>query len=552
MTTTDLAAPADAASVGRPAADHPHHHATASVAAILAESAARYPDDVAVVVGEQRITYAELWDQTLAYAGALRARGVTEGSRVAMLIPNVPDFPRVYYATLALGAVVVPVHALLKRHEIEYVLRDSGAALLVCAAPLIAEGAAGAALAGVDVVTVLTPPVADDADGSAPPSLEALAASSAPLTTLTPRDPFDTATILYTSGTTGQPKGAEGSHFALLEQVNTLLMSTFDMRRGDVLLGALPLFHTFGQTCTMNTGFRAGATIVMLPKFDGDAALAAMVEHGCGIFMGVPTMYMGLLDAATRTDARPHLRYAISGGASLPLAVLERFEAVYGAPIHEGYGLTETSPVASFNHVGRTPRPGTIGTPVWGVEVEIADPAVQDRIDMLPRGTIGELVIRGHNLMNGYRNRPDATAAAVVDGWFRTGDLGTKDDEGFLTIVDRTKDMIIRNGYNVYPREVEEVLAAHEDVTMAAVFGVPHDVHGQEIAAAVVLADGATTSSDELVRYVADAIAAYKYPRVVHVVDALPLGPSGKVLKRALVERFGSEPAPGPEEHAGA
>jgi long-chain acyl-CoA synthetase len=542
MTTTDLADPTDA-SAWRAGTDRPHHHATASVAAVLAESAARFPDDVAVIVGDQRITYAELWDQTLAYAGALRARGITEGSRVAMLIPNVPDFPRVYYATLALGAVVVPVHALLKRHEIEYVLRDSGAALLVCAAPLIAEGAAGAAMAGVDVVTVLAPPVADDADGSAPPSLEALAASSAPLATLTPRDPFDTATILYTSGTTGQPKGAEGSHFALLEQVNTLLMSTFDMRRGDVLLGALPLFHTFGQTCTMNTGFRAGATIVMLPKFDGDAALAAMVEHGCGIFMGVPTMYMGLLDAATRSDARPDLRYAISGGASLPLAVLERFETVYGAPIHEGYGLTETSPVASFNHVGRTPRPGTIGTPVWGVEVEIADPAVQDRVDMLPRGTIGELVIRGHNLMNGYRNRPDATAAAVVDGWFRTGDLGTKDDEGFLTIVDRTKDMIIRNGYNVYPREVEEVLAAHEDVTMAAVFGVPHDVHGQEIAAAVVLADGASTTADELVRYVSDAIAAYKYPRVVHVVDALPLGPSGKVLKRALVERFGSEPA---------
>jgi long-chain acyl-CoA synthetase len=303
------------------AADRPHR-ATASVAAILAESAARFPDDVAVIVGEQRITYSELWGQTLTYAGALRDRGVTAGSRVAMLIPNVPDFPRVYYATLALGAVVVPVHALLKRHEIEYVLRDSDATLLVCAAPLIVEGAAGAALAGVDVVTVLAPPGTDDVDGTALPRLEALAETSAPLTTYAPRDPFDTATILYTSGTTGQAKGAEGSHFALLEQVNTLLMSTFDMRRGDVLLGALPLFHTFGQTCTMNTGFRAGATIVMLPRFDGDAALAAMVEHGCGIFMGVPTMYMGLLDAATRSDARPDLRYAISGGASLPLAVL--------------------------------------------------------------------------------------------------------------------------------------------------------------------------------------------------------------------------------------
>ncbi|TCU50716.1 long-chain fatty acid--CoA ligase [Curtobacterium sp. PhB146] len=513
--------------------------ATASVAAILAESAARYPDDVAVIVADHRTTYAELWSETLAYAGALRARGVTEGSRVAMLVPNVADFARVYYATLALGAVVVPVHALLKRREIEYLLQDSGAMLLVCAAPLLAEGAAGAELAGVDVITVLAPADHDDHDGhDGPDRLEALAAAAEPLDTYVPRDPFDTATILYTSGTTGKPKGAEGSHFALLEQVNTNLMSTFDMHRGDVLLGALPLFHTFGQTCTMNTGFRAGATIVMLPKFDGDAALSAMVEHGCEIFMGVPTMYMALLDAATRNDARPDLRYAISGGASLPLAVLERFQSVFDAPIHEGYGLTETSPVATFNHVGRAPRPGTIGTPVWGVDVEIADPATPDAIVLLPHGEIGELVIRGHNLMNGYLDRPEDTDAAIVDGWFRTGDLGTKDDDGYLTIVDRTKDMIIRNGYNVYPRQVEEVLATHPDVTMAAVFGVPHELHGQEIEAAVVLRAGATVSPDELVHFVSDEIAAYKFPRVVHVVDALPLGPSGKVLKRTLVEQF--------------
>ncbi|MBP1242644.1 long-chain acyl-CoA synthetase [Frigoribacterium sp. PvP120] len=518
--------------------------ATASVAAILAESARRFPDDVAVIVGDQRTTYAELWAQTLAYAGALRAKGVTEGARVAMLVPNVADFPRVYYATLALGAVAVPVHALLKQHEIEYVLRDSGATMLVCAAPLLAEGAAGAALAGVDVVTVLAPPTSVDPHGTGHDRLEALAEASEPLDTYVPRDPFDTATILYTSGTTGQPKGAEGSHFALLEQVNTNLMTTFDMTRGDVLLGALPLFHTFGQTCTMNTGFRAGATIVMLPKFDGDGALAAMVEHGCEIFMGVPTMYMALLDAATRTEARPALRYAISGGASLPLAVLERFQAVFDAPIHEGYGLTETSPVATFNHVGRPPRPGTIGTPIWGVDVEIADPGSADEIVLLPHGEIGELVIRGHNLMNGYLNRPDDTAAAIVDGWFRTGDLGTKDDDGYLTIVDRTKDMIIRNGYNVYPRQVEEVLATHPDVAMAAVFGVPHAVHGQEIEAAVVLRPGATATPEQLIAHVSDEIAAYKFPRVVHVLDALPIGPSGKVLKRALVDRFsaGEEP----------
>lgn len=519
------------------------HHATASVAAILAESAARFPDDVAVIVGDRRTTYGELWSQTLAYAGALRSRGVREGSRVAMLVPNVEDFPRVYYATLALGAVAVPVHALLKRREIEYVLRDSDATLLVCAAPLLTEGAAGADLAGVDVLTVLAPPESDDQPGTGRDRLEALAQQTEPLDTYVPRDPFDTATILYTSGTTGQPKGAEGSHFALVEQVNTNVMTTFDMHRGDVLLGALPLFHTFGQTCTMNTGFRVGATIVMLPKFDGDTALAAMVEHQTGVFMGVPTMYMALLDAATRSDARPALRYAISGGASLPLAVLERFQQVFDAPIHEGYGLTETSPVATFNHVGQPPHPGTIGTPVWGVDVEIADPETHDAVVLLPHGEIGELVIRGHNLMNGYLDRPEDTAAAIVDGWFRTGDLGTKDDDGYLTIVDRTKDMIIRNGYNVYPRQVEEVLATHPDVTMAAVFGVPHEVHGQEIEAAVVLRPQATATPEELVAFVSAEIAAYKFPRVVHVLDALPLGPSGKVLKRELVDRFSAHDA---------
>lgn len=508
--------------------------ATASVASILRESAERFPDQIAVIVGPERISYRDLWEQTRAYAGALRAKGVTEGTKVAMLVPNVADFPRVYYAVLSLGAVAVPIHALLKQHEIEYVLRDSGSTMLVCAAPLLAEGAAGAGLAGVDVVTVLAPleaPTGFD-------RLEALAEAAEPIDTYVPRDPFDTATILYTSGTTGQPKGAEGCHFALLEQVNVLLLSTFQMKAGDKVLGALPLFHTFGQTCTMNVAFRAGATVVMVPKFSGDTALEVMDHEGCDIFMGVPTMYMALLDAATRSEARPNLKYAISGGAALPLAVMDRFREVFGAEIHEGYGLTETSPVASFNHVGVPPRPGTIGTPIWGVDVEIADQSVEEAVVLMPRGAIGEIVIRGHNIMNGYLNRPDDTAKAIVDGWFRTGDLGTKDDDGYITIVDRTKDMIIRNGYNVYPRQVEEVLAAHPAVAMSAVFGVPHETHGQEIEAAVVLRPGHTATPDELIDFVRDEIAAYKFPRVIHIVDALPLGPSGKVLKRELVATY--------------
>ncbi|MEA9985585.1 MULTISPECIES: long-chain-fatty-acid--CoA ligase [Subtercola] len=520
--------------------------ATMSVASILVETARRMPERVALVVGPTETTYAELWQQTREYAGALRERGVKPGTPVAMLIPNVADFPRVYYAVLSLGGVVVPIHALLKGKEIEYVLRDSGAELLVCAAPLLTEGAKGAALAGVPVLSVLLP----DAAPELPPRLEDEARSAQPIETYVPRDPFDTATILYTSGTTGTPKGAEGSHLALVEQVNVSLLTTFDMKEGDRVLGALPLFHTFGQTCTMNTVFRAGATLVMVPKFDGDTALRVMNEQRCTIFMGVPTMYIALLDAASRTPERPPLRYGISGGAAIPVAVITKFRESFGTEIHEGYGLTETSPVATFNMVGVPPRPGTIGTPIWGIDVEIADSEVSDSIVLLPTGELGELVIRGHNLMNGYHNRPEDTAKAMVDGWFRTGDLGRKDHDGYLTIVDRTKDMILRNGYNVYPREVEEVLAKHPAVSMVAVYGVPHETHGQEIIASVVLVAGASTSPDELSAFVQEDVAHYKYPRHIDIVSSLPIGPSGKVLKRELVAAYvaaadqPAEPAP--------
>jgi len=507
-----------------------------SVAAILAESAERHADRVAVVVGDVSTTYRELWDETRAYAGALRDLGVTAGTRVAMLIPNVADFPRVYYAVLALGGVVVPVHALLKSEEIAYVLRDSGSALLVCAGPLLEQGGKGAALAEVPVVSVLVPASSE----GGPDRMEELARAATPVRTYVPCKPTDTATILYTSGTTGQPKGAEGSHLALVMQVDVLLLDTFDLRAGDRILGCLPLFHTFGQTCTMNVSFRAGATIVMVPRFDGDAALALMVEHDTQVFMGVPTMYYALLAAAGRNPARPTLRYAVSGGAALPVAVIEAFREQFSAEIHEGYGLTETSPVASFNHVGVEARPGTVGKPIWGVQIEIADPAHEDRIELLERGVLGEIVIRGHNLMSGYLHRPEDTARAIVDGWFRTGDLGTIDDEGYIRVVDRTKDMILRNGYNVYPREVEEVLARHPGVAQCAVFGVAHELHGQEVAAAVVVRADAEVDPDEVIAFLRERIASYKYPRRVEIVDALPLGPSGKVLKRELVERFGA------------
>ena len=511
--------------------------ATMSVAAILAESATRFPDKTAVVMGSQETSYRDLWREAREYAGALRARGIGEGDAVAVLIPNVVDFPRAYYGILALGAIVVPIHALLKSEEIDYVLRDSHAKLMICAAPLLGEGAKGAALAGVDLLSVLIPD--DKVDVLPFARLEDEARAATAVDTYVPRNPFDTATILYTSGTTGQPKGAEGCHLALVEQVNVLLLNTFDLRPEDRVLGCLPLFHTFGQTCAMNTTFRAGATVVLVPKFDGDTALQVMIDQACTVFMGVPTMYIALLDGASRNLERPPLRYGASGGAAIPVAIIEKFKETFGAQIYEGYGLTETSPVAAFNHIGKEPRPGTVGQALWGVDIAIADPEQQDTVSMLPTGELGEVLIRGHLLMKGYLNRPADTSKAIVEGWFRTGDLGTLDDEGYLTIVDRTKDMILRNGYNVYPREVEEVLARHPDVANSAVFGISHETHGQEIMAAVVLKPGTTATGQDLIDFTMEHIASYKFPRHIQIVESLPLGPSGKVLKRELVAQYG-------------
>ncbi len=513
-------------------------NSTLSVASILKETAERTPDKIAIVVGASEVTYADLWEQTRHYAGALASKGVREGDAVAVLIPNVADFPRVYFAILSLGGIVVPIHALLKADEIEYVLKDSKATMLVCAAPLLGEGGKGAKQAGVPVLSVLSPEPIEGID-----QLEKLAAGAEPIRTYLPMAPDATATILYTSGTTGKPKGAMGSHFALVEQTSVLLLNTFDMVPEDVIFGGLPLFHTFGQTVTLNTGFRATAKIVLLPKFDGETALRTLIDNECTIMMGVPTMYIALLEAAKTIKERPKLRFAVSGGSALPLAVIERFTEEFGVPIYEGYGLTETSPVASFNHVGRTPVAGSIGTPIWGVEVEIANAEIDGSIELMPIDELGEIVIRGHNLMKGYLNLPEETAKAIVDGWFRTGDLGTKDANGYLWIVDRKKDMILRNGYNVYPREVEEVLTAHPAVSTAAVFGTSHETHGQEIMAVVVLAPGATVAETELYDYAKEKLAAYKYPRRVEIVQTLPLGPSGKVLKRELIVQYEAEAA---------
>jgi long-chain acyl-CoA synthetase len=503
-----------------------------SLASILAEAAARYPGNAALAVGETKISFAQLWEEARRYGATLARLGVKPGDRVALMMPNVPDFPRAYYGTLAAGAVVVPIHALLTAEEVAYLLRDSGAKLLICAAPLLAVGMPGAASAGIPCYSVLMPP----GEGS---RFEDEAAKDAPLATYLSRDSSDEAVILYTSGTTGWPKGA------MLTQSNLVLNATigaYELCRSgpdDVYLAALPLFHAFGQTCVMNAAFRAGSSVYLLPRFDGKAALDAMIDHHVTVFAGVPTMYIGLLEAAKTDPRRPALRHCMAGGSSLPLAVLEEFERVYGLPVYEGYGLSETSPVASFNQSYFPRKPGTVGRGIWGMDLAIAEPDVDDRIDLLPDGELGEIVIRGHAVFKGYLNNPEATKAAIVDGWFRSGDLGTRDAEGFITIVDRKKDMILRGGYNVYPREVEEVLMRHPLVKQVAVIGLPDPVHGEEVMA-VIVAHPSEEPFDgrALIAWSQEHLAKYKYPRRVEAIDAMPLGPSGKVLKRELRERF--------------
>ncbi|MEU6676351.1 long-chain fatty acid--CoA ligase [Streptomyces sp. NPDC046925] len=488
-----------------------------SVASILKESAARHPDRIAVVDGDARVSYRSLWLEVLRFAGRLRARGVGPGVRVALLLPNTTDFPRAYYAVLAAGGTVVPVHALLVADEVAYVLRHSDCRAIITAGPLEAVAKEAAAGAGVDVLEVTT-------DGE-------------PLESVEPRDAEDTAVILYTSGTTGRPKGALLTHGNLVLNAGVCAQDLFALTPDDVVLGCLPLFHSFGQSCAMNAALRAGSALVLCARFTGPGALELMAAEGVTVFMGVPTMYHALTETAEHGADRPGgLRMAVSGGAALPTALLERFEAAFGTVVLEGYGLTETSPAALFNQLATGRRPGTVGHPIWGVEAAVADADAEDRIVLLAPGEVGEVVLRGHNIFAGYLDDPAATAAAVVDGWFRTGDLGRHDTDGYLSIVDRKKDLIIRGGFNVYPREVEETLARHPSVARVSVLGLPDEARGEEICAAIVLRPGATDTPEDIVAWAREHLGRHKYPRVVRLLNDLPLGPSGKILKRELKE----------------
>ncbi|MCC9711201.1 long-chain fatty acid--CoA ligase [Streptomyces sp. MNU76] len=489
----------------------------ANLAEYLVETAQRQPGRPALRLGDQVTGYAELDERSARAAALLRAEGVRPGDRVALMLPNVPEFVVLYYGVLRAGGVVVPMNPLLKTRETAYHLTDSGAVLLFEWHQAPGEGARGAADAGVRHTAV------------EPAAFARALAGHEPLPGVAETADDDVAVLLYTSGTTGRPKGATLTHGGLRHntEVNTVHVQRMTPR--DVVVGCLPLFHIFGQICTMSVAVRAGASLTLIPRFEPQAVLEAIARDGATVFEGVPTMYAALLQHPARTDVST-LRMCVSGGASLPVEILHGFERRFGCAVLEGFGMSETSPVVTFNHPDRPRKAGSIGTPIQDVEVRLLDDKGQD----VEPGEVGELAVRGPNVMKGYWNRPEETAAAIPDGWLRSGDLARQDEDGYLYIVDRKKDMIIRGGYNVYPREIEEALHEHPAVALAAVVGVPHDHLGEEIGAAVVLRPGARATPDELREFVKDRVAAYKYPREVWLMETLPTGPSGKILKREI------------------
>ena len=491
----------------------------ANLTSLLTDTADEYPDRTAIRLDDFVLTYAQLRDAAGRAATLLGSLGVEPGDRVGLMVPNLPAFPVAFYGALAAGAIVVPMNPLLKSREVAYYLGDSGAKVVVAWQGAAAEAAKGAADAGAQVVQVNDADLSSRLDGLSPLASWVDAAGG------------DDAVILYTSGTTGKPKGAELTHDNLRLNASLTARTLLKNSSGDVMMGCLPLFHVFGLTCGLNGTVSVGGTLTLLPRFDPGKALEIIERDKVTIFEGVPTMYSAMLHhQAERRPDTSSLRLCISGGAAMPVEVLRNFEREFDCIILEGYGLSETSPVASFNHPDKVRKPGSVGTPVEGVEMRLVDGDGND----VPPGEVGEIAIRGHNVMKGYWGKPEATAEAIPDGWFRTGDMGRVDSDGYYYIVDRKKEMIIRGGFNVYPREIEEVLHEHPAVAEAAVVGIPHPELGEEVGAAVALKPGASATEDELRAFVKQRVAAYKYPRRVWLVDELPKGPTGKILRREV------------------
>ncbi len=511
-----------------------------NLSVLLEDSARKFKDKTAYTFMDTSLSFAQTNALANQVANGLVSKGIRPGDKVALSCFNLPYFPIIYNGILKAGAVVVPLSVLLKTDEIQYHLQNSDAKAYFCFVgnedlPMGAMGYAGfqeAKACGNFFMVMPKPEMPSTIDGTS--SLGELINGQSPIFDTVETKANDTAVIVYTSGTTGKPKGAELTHSNLMQ--NTVLCADlFKASPADTMLIVLPLFHIFAMTVQMNVSLYKGVTAVLLPRFDAKTVLELFEQHQITFFAGVPTMYWGLnsyLDT-NKTDLSnitKNLRMCVSGGASLPVAVLEKFESHFDVKILEGYGMSEGSPVVSFNQMEVGRKPGSIGTPVWGVQIKIIDEDGNE----VPAGEKGQLVYKGHNVMKAYYNNPEATIKTIKNGWLQSGDIAVKDHDGFFFIVDRTKDMIIRGGLNVYPREVEEVMMKHEAVSMVAVIGVPDEKMGEEIKAYVVLNEGAEVSPSELSSWTKEHIAAYKYPRVIEITNTLPMSATGKILKKEL------------------
>ena len=490
-----------------------------NLSSVLDQAASDHPERPAVRLDDLVLSYGELRAAAGRMAALLPSLGVAPGDRVAIMLPNVPAFPIAFYGALAAGAVVVPMNPLLKSREVAFYLNDSGAKVLFVWSAVAEEAIKGADQTGARVIEV------DE------PDLATMLAGVDPVPSSAERADEDDAVILYTSGTTGWPKGAQLTHANVTRNARDTGNNLFSIGPDDVVMGCLPLFHIFGLTCGLNATIICGGTLTLLTRFDPAQALEVIRRDQVTIFEGVPTMYAAMLHHPSSGDADfTSLRLCCSGGSAMPVGILRGFEKAFGCVILEGYGLSETSPVASFNHLNRERKPGSIGTPIADVEMRL----VGEEGAEVPVGEVGEIAIRGYNVMKGYWGNPEATAESFTGGWFLTGDLARVDDEGYFYIVDRKKDLIIRGGLNVYPREVEEVLYEHPAVAEAAVVGIPHDDLGEEIGAAVTLKPGTTATVDELRAFVKERVAPYKYPRYIWLQPELPKGASGKIIRREV------------------
>jgi long-chain acyl-CoA synthetase len=521
---------------------------TLNLASIVRHNAKLSPQNEAIVWDKVRLTYGELEKLSNRVANALVEMGIGHGDNVALNCPNLPFFPIVYYAIMKVGAAVVPLCVLFKADELEYHLRDSEAKAVfvfegTAELPMLEETKkAFDRVDGCENLIVLT----KDPAGASPipehKTLTQISSDKSDEFEIYPTAPDDTCAILYTSGTTGKPKGAELTHLNLFSNVVAtygihlpVLDFTDGMQKTVVI--TLPLFHTTGQTVQMNTNIYAGNRVVLLPRFDPKATLDTMAAEKVNFWVGVPTMYWALLKYAEEneydlTPIAEHMKVASSGGAPMPVELMQAFQEKFNVRVMEGYGLSETSPLATFNHFARPTKPGTVGQAILGVEVRCFD----DDDNEVERGQRGEIVIRGANVMKGYYKRPDATAEAFRNGWFHTGDIGIIDEEGYVSIVDRKKDMILRGGYNVYPRELEEIIITHPAVSLCAVIGVPDERLGEEVKAFVVLKKDAELTEQDLIDWCRERMAANKYPRFVEFRTELPIGNTGKIFKRGLKE----------------